>query len=118
MKTLFLTILLLLWAPAQAAPPADANPELAPWFQGLRDNNGSSCCSIADCRHLPVRIGKDGYEVQVPEVGEEHMVLPTKHWIPVPPEKILPHKENPTGEPVTCWAPYRGIMCFVEGSGT
>jgi hypothetical protein len=39
-------------------------------------------------------------------------------WIAVPPDKILPRHDNPTGEPVTCWTPALGVMCFVEGAGT
>ncbi|MEK6883434.1 MAG: hypothetical protein AABY22_27655, partial [Nanoarchaeota archaeon] len=39
-------------------------------------------------------------------------------WIDVPKEKILSPRENPVGEPVACWKPYTGIICFVNGSGT
>jgi len=41
----------------------------------------------------------------------------TGEWVPVPPEKILPKPDNPTGEPVTCWMPGQGVMCFIEGTG-
>jgi hypothetical protein len=92
---------------ACAQPPADADPALAPWFQSLTDRLGRSCCSISDCRHLPTRVGPDGYEV-----------FAGGAWIEVPPDKVLPRRDNPTGEPVTCWSPSRGIMCFIEGTGT
>lgn len=102
-------VIVLLTGPALAAPPVGADPDgpIAEWYQGLRDSDGHGCCSIADCRHLPTRIGKAGFEVYA---GDE--------WIPVPPDKIIPNKENPTGEPVTCWLPGRGVMCFIEGAGT
>jgi hypothetical protein len=100
--------------PALAAPPpgADPNSPVAQWFHGLRTpDTGTSCCDLADCRHLPTRVGKAGYEVRVPALDGEI-------WVPVPPDKILPHKDNPTGEPVTCYSPWQGVMCFIEGAGT
>jgi hypothetical protein len=112
-----------LFAPsiASAAPPPDADPDdgpIASWYHSLKTPEGGGCCDTSDCRHMPVRIGKNGYEVQVPEPGEENLVLPRTHWITVPPEKILRKKDNPTGEAVTCWSPYFGVLCFVEGTGT
>lgn len=102
-----------------AAPPPGTDEEspISQWFQGLHDSDGTSCCSVADCRHLPTRIGRSGFEVQVPKLNEQYESVGTE-WVPVPPDKIIPHKENPTGEPITCWSPGRGVMCFVEGAGT
>jgi hypothetical protein len=92
--------------PAVAAPPETADPAMAPWFRSLQDATGASCCDVSDCRRLPTRVGPRGYEV-----------LAGGQWIDVPADKILPRRDNPTGEPVTCWSPWRGVMCFIEGTG-
>ncbi len=89
-------------AAAKGAPPPDANPSLAPWFQSLqRPGGGGSCCAAADCRRVQSRIGRGGYEV----------LLKGGVWVPVPPDKVL-HRENPTGEAVACT---KGpvVLCFV-----
>ncbi len=47
---------LLAASPANAAPPENADPALAPWFQSLRQpETGMSCCDIADCRPTEYR---------------------------------------------------------------
>jgi hypothetical protein len=113
-------IIALLAGAAGAAPPPGADPDgpVAQWYHGLRNAEGGSCCDIADCRHLPTRIGKNGYEMRVPAVSADGALENATRWIVVPPDKILPNHDNPTGEPVTCWSPYLGVMCFVEGTGT
>jgi hypothetical protein len=91
-----------------AAPPPDADPMLAPWFQSLRQpGTGVSCCSIADCRATEYRSRGDGYEAYIDE-----------RWISVPPERVLDHIDNPTGRAVVCYEPRRGILCFVRPSET
>jgi hypothetical protein len=52
MRRLILAALpLLLVQAASAAPPADADPKLAPWFNDLRQPwTNALCCSMADCR--------------------------------------------------------------------
>lgn len=114
MRLIAAVTLALLSLPATAAPPPGTDPdsETSQWYRNLKSPQGSSCCSVADCRHLPIRIVKDGYEVRVPD-GEVAF-----KWIPVPPDKILHNIENPTGEAVVCYSPYMGIMCFIEGAGT
>jgi hypothetical protein len=115
---LALTVLLLGMAHfALAAPPENADPALAPFFQSLKQpDNGIGCCSVADCRHPESRQVADGYEVFIDEktfgLGAPNV------WLPVPAKKILQRADNPTGRPVTCWSPGIGIMCFVRGIET
>jgi hypothetical protein len=99
---------LLSAAPLRAAPPPDADPAMAPWFNSLRQpGSGISCCSIADCRPVDYRTVGDHYEAYIE--GE---------WRPVPPDKVLTRADNPTGRAVVCWTKLSGIMCFVRGPET
>jgi len=100
---------ILLDAQASAAPPdgIDSGSPVAQWYHSLRTpDSKSSCCDVSDCRHLPTRVGPNGYEV-----------FAGGKWVSVPPDKILARHDNPTGEPVVCWSPYLGVMCFIEGTG-
>src|SRR5215467_8179246 len=91
----------ILSSPALAAPPPNADPTLAPWFQSLRQpGSGTSCCSISDCRVEPYRQTATGYEVLID--GE---------WVPVPNDKVLQQIENPIGRAVTCHVG-KTIFCF------
>jgi hypothetical protein len=93
---------------ARAAPPPDADPALAPWFNSLRQpGSGMSCCSIADCRPVDYRTVDNHYEAYIE--GE---------WRPVPPDKVITRADNPTGRAVVCWTRLSGIMCFVRGPDT
>ncbi len=97
---------LLAASPAKAAPPENADPALAPWFQSLRQpETGMSCCDIADCRPTEYRTVGDQYEVWI-----------ENQWLPVPPRKILQRADNPVGRGIVCWTKQRGIMCFVRGT--
>jgi hypothetical protein len=99
---------LLAAIPAQAAPPENADPALAPWFQSLRQpETGMSCCDIADCRPTEYRTVGDSYEAWV-----------DNKWMPVPARRVLQRADNPVGRAVVCWTPQRGIMCFVRGTET
>ncbi|HLZ68107.1 MAG TPA: hypothetical protein VKQ29_17925 [Aliidongia sp.] len=99
---------LLLAAHAYAAPPPDADPTLAPWFQSLRQpSTGLLCCSVADCRAVDSRETSGGYEVFI-----------DNKWLPVPPEKVLQRADNPVGRAVVCWTKLAGIMCFVRAPDT
>ena len=76
---------------ALAAPPPNADPQLAPWFQGLSrpDQPGLSCCSEADCRIYTddkVRLRDGNYEV-----------FTEGDWRPVPPKRVNQRISNPTG---------------------
>ena len=78
--------------PALAAPPENADPRLAPWFQSLKmPYTGMSCCSIADCRNYPVR-----------PAGDHYQVFYDDRWLPVPNEVVSDRTDNPTGDYVTC----------------
>ena len=87
-----------------AAPPPNADPSLAPWFNSLRSpwTNGL-CCSMADCRTTDSRLNGDHYEVLI-----------EGQWRAVPDDRILNRTDNPTGRAVVCWTPEAGIMCFVR----
>lgn len=90
--------------PAHTAPPANADPALAPWFSNLRAPwTNALCCSIADCRPTESRT-----------VGDHYEVLIGGQWRPVPPDHVLQRTDNPTGRAVVCWTPSGGITCFVR----
>jgi hypothetical protein len=100
--------LLLTAATSHAAPPPDADPAMAPWFNSLRQpGSGISCCSIADCRPVDYRTVDNHYEAYIE--GE---------WRAVPPDKVISRADNPTGRAVVCWTKLSGIMCFVRGPET
>jgi hypothetical protein len=89
-----------------SAPPQNADPTLAPWFNSLRQpGTGVSCCSIADCRPVDYRGGPGGYEVWI-----------DNSWHPVPADKVLDGKDNPIGRAVVCYTPALGVLCFVRGT--
>jgi hypothetical protein len=90
--------------PASAAPPPDADPSMAPWFNNLRQPwTNALCCSMADCRPVDSRIAGDHYEAFIE--GE---------WRRVPDHLILNRADNPTGRAVACWTKQVGILCFVR----
>lgn len=90
---------------ALGAPPPDADPALAPWFQGLSQPNGQSCCSEADCRPVESR-----------SVADHYQAFAEGRWIDVPNDKIIQPRGNPTGRAVLCMAPGRPdlVYCFVR----
>jgi len=99
---------LLIGSAAFAAPPENADPSLAPWFQSLKQpGSGMGCCSIADCRPVDSRV-----------VGDHFEAIIQGQWVAVPPEKVLQYQPNPTGHAVACWTPYTGILCFVRPTET
>lgn len=94
--------------PARAAPPPDADPSLAPWFQSLRQpGTGILCCSLSDCRATSSRTTPGGYEALI-----------DNRWLPVPPNRVLEHTPNPTGRAIVCYLPGQGILCFVRPAET
>ena len=106
MRALFFAVVVLFAATADADPPPNADPALAPWFRSLLQPGTSiSCCSISDCRATDYRVEGDHYEALI---GEK--------WFVVPPDKILQRTDNPTGRAVVCWTPQRGIVCFVRAT--
>jgi hypothetical protein len=106
MRIPFFAVVVLFAATADADPPPNADPALAPWFRSLLQPGTSiSCCSISDCRATDYRVEGDHYEALI---GEK--------WFVVPPDKILQRTDNPTGRAVVCWTPQRGIVCFVRAT--
>jgi len=104
------------WSPAQAAPPPNADPELAPWFRSLHQpGSGLSCCDAADCRVVKYRIADGHFQAFI---GNEfaRWQNPPYAWVDVPDSAVLHQHDNPTGEGVACWSG-RSIICFIEGTG-
>lgn len=102
--------------PLRAAPPPGADPNLAPWFQSLRQpQTNLSCCDRSDCRVVRYRIVDGHFQAFI---GGEfaRWQNPPYAWVDVPEESVLHRHDNPTGEGVACWAGTR-IICFVEGTG-
>jgi hypothetical protein len=90
--------------PSLAAPPQNADPALAPWFQSLKAPNGTGCCSVADCRRAESRLSTAGYEVMIGD-----------RWHAVPWERVLRRTDNPTGQAIVCYVPDTElILCFVR----
>ena len=122
MRSLFLGGIVLGWtaggcAPALAAPPPDADPRLAPWFQGLtHPGTNKPCCSLADCRPVQYRVIDGHFQAFI---GDEfpRWSNPPHSWVDVPDSHVLHRPDNPTGEGVACW--FQGeVVCFIEGPGT
>jgi hypothetical protein len=104
------------YAPLHAAPPADANPDLAPWFRSLRQpKTDLSCCDRSDCRMVRYRIIEGRFQAFI---GGEfaRWQNPPFAWVDVPEGSVLHRHDNPTGEGVACWSG-KTIICFVEGNG-
>ena len=97
-------MILLLAVPAHAAPPPDADPRLAPWFNSLRlPDSVVPCCSMADCRLVMSRLLHGHYQAFI-----------EGKWVAVPDDKVLNRPDNPTGHAVVCWTPFAGVLCFVK----
>lgn len=94
---------------SSAAPPENADPKLREWFEGLRQpSTGAPCCSISDCRRTQARHNESGWDVLIDERFGSRDTL----WTPVPRNRVL-DRNNPTGEPIVCFLPGLGVMCFV-----
>jgi len=111
---------LLVALPVLAAPPADPDPLLSPWFKSLsrpwRPGSGAvvNCCDIADCRVTEYREVGDHYEVLI---DERFPGVRRASWQRVAPHAVIDHKENPTGGAVACW--HEGeVFCFVRAEET
>ena len=102
--------------PLHAAPPPDADPNLAPWFRSLHQpQTNLSCCDRSDCRTVRYRIVNGHFQAYI---GGEFARWqdPPYAWVDVPDDNVLHRHDNPTGEGVACWAGTK-IICFVEGTG-
>src|SRR5690348_10203276 len=115
-----LALLVTTIAGAHAAPPENADPTLAPWFQSLEvpGTNHSSCCSQSDCRPVDYRVINDYYEALLtPEQFARAGVMQSR-WIRVPYDRILQRVDNPTGKAILCWQPGTGVLCFIRPDET
>jgi hypothetical protein len=103
-------------APLGAAPPADGDASLAPWFRSLKQPKTElSCCDRSDCRTVQYRIIDGHFQAFIG--GEfSRWQNPPFAWVDVPEDSVLHRHDNPTGEGVACWSG-RTIICFVEGTG-
>jgi hypothetical protein len=96
--------LALVGGPALAQPPPGADLKYKDWFESLQQpGTHSYCCSISDCHMTAYRTTANGYEVPIGD-----------RWVPVPPDKILDHVDNPTGHAVVCYLEPDEILCFVR----
>jgi hypothetical protein len=95
-----------------AAPPENADPALAPWFQSLQiPGSHISCCSQSDCRPVDYRTVGDYYEALLtPE--QFGRAVPQSLWIRVPFDRVLQRVDNPTGKAILCWR--NSVLCFVR----
>ena len=104
---------LLAIAPAKAQPPANADPELAPFYHGLTlpGQNQGYCCSAADCRSVVAEWRNGHWEVFIDKktYGESA----PNDWRSVPDSKISPDPDvskKPEGA-TACW--YQNeVRCF------
>jgi len=114
-SVLALIVLAALAFPSIGAPPANSTGQYKSFYESLRDKNNMPCCSISDCRPVQQRTTGQGYEVFIDDRFFEGKGV---GWAAVPPEAFLTERDNPTGEPIACWSPYRGVMCFLRGFET
>src|ERR1044072_6622632 len=93
MRTLLCFVFIGVVSIAYADPPTDRplDPTMSEWYRSLRQpETNASCCSVADCRPYDARIAKDHYEIRIHD----------KWW--AVPNKLVLHKENPTGSAIAC----------------
>ena len=81
------------------------------WFKSLLqpDNPGVSCCDISDCHQTEAKQLPDGNWTAVIEDQKG------KHWIAVPPGKVVKTPQTIDGEAYICDSPYvpDTVFCFV-----
>ncbi len=105
--------LLAVWChAASAAPPPDADPDLAAWFHDQHSVSRAWCCDISDGHILDDsdwRTGPHGYQIRINGI-----------WSDVPPDALRDPAggPNPTGAAVAWWSVSDGgvrIYCFAPG---
>lgn len=100
---------------AVAAPPENPDPALGPFYRGLTaPDTGMGCCDTSDCRPVQTR-NNQGHEEAF--IGRQFPGA-TNEWVRIPDTKRLSPRENPVGEPVVCWTPGLGVICYVGAAGT
>ena len=94
----------LVIAVASALLVHDGDPSHDAWFESLKQpENGASCCSTYDCHEVPdgeyrVRSGHYEFHYTRSVFGD----MANEKWLPIPEEKWLRGKNNPTGALVVC----------------
>ncbi len=114
LRALVLAVLVLTPVTAVAEPPpgADPNSPIAHWFRSLhRKGDGFPCCSLADCREVSARAQPNGrWAILASKASFDNG---DDQWHEVPPDRVVTGVKNPLGNPVACWSPWMGVMCFV-----
>lgn len=130
MKQLWLALFLVfaLCNAAHAAPPPGepVDPDIAAWFQSLRQADGFPCCGWADCRHpAAVSIDVDHYQVALrredyaydnlrAELWNRWFGSASIGWVEIPDQAIVIRPDNPTGQAVVCWGIWNNtVFCFI-----
>jgi hypothetical protein len=97
---------------AWAAPPAGVvDADASAWFRSLRNAQGISCCSEADCRRTAVRPGAGGgLEAWIGQA--EFGAGAPDQWHAVPEEEIRSRGGRPPGlrGAIVCWYQQR-VFC-------
>jgi hypothetical protein len=97
-------------AVALAAPPEGANPAFKQYFESLKTKEGYGCCSIADCRPVPMemRNGSPWVFIDRKTFGEKSGA--PDDWLKVPAEAYGAHNQTANGDQperppqaVVCW---------------
>jgi hypothetical protein len=115
-KILYATVMtFMLTVPVMATPPENADPAMGPFFKSLKiPGTDISCCDTSDCRPVKIRVYGDKLQIFT---DSNQFKYGTNEWVTVPPSRILEPRENLMGEPIACWTPYLGVMCFLNGAG-
>lgn len=119
-----LGVALGLWALAVRAgfgappPGADPNSPIARWVRQLETPEGWSCCSVADCRPVHVRLLPGGRWQAFIDRRSFGTTAPDA-WVDVPNDIVRGTKKPgpaPNGTPWACW--YAGVVrCLTLEAG-
>lgn len=126
MKRILLGLLLALLVACSVFPinaHVKDRPDLAPWFNQLKNGKKQPCCSNSDGTTLTDadwQVRKDRYWVYVPTRPPVEGTPPTMDWVMVPDDAIIT-EPNKYGQTVV-WPLYGPlgieIRCFMPGSLT
>ena len=100
------------------------HPEYDSWYRDLRRPNPprsefKSCCSKSDCHTTDAELRNGDWWARIGQRNKGGWDL--TEWKKVPPESVLQHQSNPTGEAVICHSntPDQNnvrIWCFVPAN--
>jgi hypothetical protein len=88
-----------------------------PWFRGLKNKNGTSCCNESDCHREKnadgTPTGKFRWRNAQDGEGYEIQMTPGGSWVKVPEYAVNPdNADNPSNGALACFTTYT-IYCFV-----